>query len=357
MLTRNDVSVINEFYCNSNLQDVEFDFGYCKADVDILYCHSSKTLAVPYSDFMGLVTNLNSEIDDSSFLKEFGIDDYDLRFSKLAYINNNFVEDDCGLFFEEVSKLLDIFEIVLAKSPADYHLIFPKGKVIKLEHEEFRDIIHNHVGDWITYDSNTDIYDALYTSWEHGKVKITSLVRRLYTDSAFDMIGEIELFIDNSKLTDVWVEYCEGNSFIVHYNHYTKEVEVEAETLYRVITSSEATINDGEFLKKLGIDDYLEVCTAYKIIKLKYKNNNLSKLFPEIKEMFRLIDIGFYGDSSFCWLDFKNGKILRIETKIFKDIFINSLGYELGFYLHKDMYKSLKVWCDHYINLRAKERV
>lgn len=64
------------------------------------------------------------------------------------------------------------------------------------------------------------------------------------TESVFDVVCEIEDFIDKSNLLDVWVEYCGFHGFIVHYNHSTRSLEVDAEELLKVIRASDKYMND-----------------------------------------------------------------------------------------------------------------
>lgn len=168
------------------------------------------------------------------------------------------------------------------------------------------------------------------------------------------MVGEIEDFIDKSNLVDVWVEYCGFHGFIVHYNHCTQSLDVEAEVLFRIIRGSEKTINDDLFLRDLGVKDYLVVCTAYKQIFIDSKKKKMNILFPDIKAMFMAVRVGFYGDSSTVILKFENGKMLMMETSIFKDIFEHRLGFMLGMHEKIDLYENIKKAIGDFKRLRIR---
>lgn len=172
--------------------------------------------------------------------------------------------------------------------------------------------------------------------------------------TVLDMIGEIEDFIDNSSLVDVWVEYCGFHGFIVHYNHSTRSLEVDAEELLKVIRASDKYMNDIYFLRELGVRDYLVVCTAYKQIYNDSKKNKLNRLFPDIKAMFIVVGVSFYGDSSDVIMKFKNGKILIMETGIFKDIFEHRLGFMLGMHEQTDLYENIKNAIGDFKRLRLR---
>lgn len=172
--------------------------------------------------------------------------------------------------------------------------------------------------------------------------------------SVLDIVGEIEDFIDNSSLVDVWVEYCGFHGFIVHYNHCTRSLEVDAEQIMSVIRASDKYINDVCFLRDLGVRDYLVVCTAYKQIYNESKKKKLNKLFPDIKAMFIAVGVGFYGDSSDVILKFKNGEILIMETSIFKSIFEHRLGFMLGMHEQTDLYENIKQAIGDFKRLRLR---
>ena len=174
------------------------------------------------------------------------------------------------------------------------------------------------------------------------------------TESVFDVVCEIEDFIDKSNLVDVWVEYCGFHGFIVHYNHHTKSIEVDAEQILTVIRASDKHINDVVFLRALGVKDYLVVCTAYKQIFIDSKKKKMNILFPDIKAMFMAVRVGFYGDSSTVILKFENGKMLMMETSIFKDIFEHRLGFMLGMHEKIDLYENIKKAIGDFKRLRIR---
>jgi hypothetical protein len=174
------------------------------------------------------------------------------------------------------------------------------------------------------------------------------------TESVFDVVCEIEDFIDKSNLLDVWVEYCGFHGFIVHYNHSTRSLEVDAEELLKVIRASDKYMNDIYFLRELGVRDYLIVCTAYKQIYNDSKKKKLNKLFARIKTMFIVVGVSFYGDSSDVIMKFKDGRMLLMETSIFKDIFEYRLGFMLGMHEKIDLYENIKKAIGDFKRLRIR---
>lgn len=172
--------------------------------------------------------------------------------------------------------------------------------------------------------------------------------------SVIDMVGEIEDFIDKSNLVDVWVEYCGFHGFIVHYNHCTRSLEVDAEELLKVIRASDKYMNDIYFLRELGVRDYLVVCTAYKQIYNDSKKKKLNKLFDRIKTMFIVVGVSFYGDSSDVIMKFKDGRMLVMETSIFKDIFEHRLGFMLAMHEQIDLYENIKNSIGDFRRLRLR---
>lgn len=174
------------------------------------------------------------------------------------------------------------------------------------------------------------------------------------TESVFDIVCEIEDFIDKSNLVDVWVEYCGFHGFIVHYNHHTKSIEVDAEQILTVIRASDKHINDVVFLMDLGVRDYLVVCTAYKQIYNDSKKKKLNKLFANIKTMFIAVGVSFYGDSSDVIMKFKDGRMLLMETSIFKNIFEHRLGFMLGMHEKIDLYENIKKAIGDFKRLRVR---
>lgn len=162
MLTRNDVSVIREFYCDSNLEDVDFDYAYCREDVVISHYQSSRIIVVPYDDFMGVITSVPTSIDDTGILKEFGINDYDRRFSKLAFIKNNLESDGVVWLFDAITELFNSLKLGFAMTPQLYYLMFPKAGLLNMTADDLINLIQNQLGDWMISDCKTDLYGALY---------------------------------------------------------------------------------------------------------------------------------------------------------------------------------------------------
>lgn len=162
MLTRNDVSVIREFYCDSNLEDVDFDYAYCREDVVISYYQSSRIIVVPYDDFMGVITSVPTSIDDAGILQEFGVNEYDRRFSKLAFIKNNLESDGVVWLFEAISELFNSLNLGFAKTPQYYYLMFPKEGLLNFKADDLINLIQNQLGEWMISDCKTDFYGALH---------------------------------------------------------------------------------------------------------------------------------------------------------------------------------------------------
>jgi hypothetical protein len=180
MLTRNDVSVIWDFFYGSNIQDVTIDCIAGFDEISISYYHSNKVIVITADDFMGVITSLPSNTNDIEFLREFGVCDYDERFSELAYIINNSATNGHECLFSEVSDFLLSFNITYVQTPVDCWMCFKDGNVVQFENDEFLFFLINHIFEWIECDTRINKYDDIHAKWLRGEIKITSLVRRLY---------------------------------------------------------------------------------------------------------------------------------------------------------------------------------
>lgn len=59
--------------------------------------------------------------------------------------------------------------------------------------------------------------------------------------------------------------------------------------------------------------------------------------------MFIVVGVSFYGDSSDVIMKFKDGRMLVMETSIFKDIFEHRLGFMLAMHEQIDLYENIKI--------------
>lgn len=153
----NDAGEIEEFYDNSKMIDVWFEWDGCKGLIVHYNCHAQQ-FSFDSRYLVKIIRTLDDSTTDGLFLAKLGVNDHKEVCS--IYQNISLLSES-----KSVKKLLpqiqDMFKSINIEFCGDSSFVyfdFKGGKVLKMEFGDFEFLFEMHIGLWLGIYPERDMY-------------------------------------------------------------------------------------------------------------------------------------------------------------------------------------------------------